>query len=107
VEYTEYPVICPLKPGCGAYGKPLKEGKFVKEFPLARWTLNHCAAGGVEFSADPQQGYLIVPDISNNTVWAWIARTAKWWAVWAARGITVAVSWSAHAFGGQPSPHAD
>ncbi len=85
VDYTEYPVICPMMPGWGAYGKPLKEGKFVKEFSLARWTLNHGAAGGVEFSADPQQGYLIVPDISNNTVWAGIARTAKWWAVWAAR----------------------
>lgn len=46
-----------------------KEGKFVKEFPLARWTLNRGSAGGVEFSADPQQRYLIVPDISNNTVW--------------------------------------
>jgi hypothetical protein len=70
VEYTEYPVICPLKPGWGAYGKPL-------------------------------------PDISNSTVWAWIARTAKWRAVWAGRGITAAVSRSAHALGGQPLLHAD
>jgi len=46
-----------------------KEGKFIKEFPLARWTLNRGSAGGVEFSADPQERYLIVPDISNNTVW--------------------------------------
>ncbi|HZP33477.1 MAG TPA: hypothetical protein VFB23_08970 [Candidatus Acidoferrales bacterium] len=46
-----------------------KQGKFIKEFPLARWTLNRGSAGGVEFSADQQQRYLIVPDISNNTVW--------------------------------------
>jgi DNA-binding beta-propeller fold protein YncE len=46
-----------------------KGGKFIKEFPLARWTLNRGSAGGVEFSADPQQRYLIVPDISNNTIW--------------------------------------
>ena len=46
-----------------------KQGKFIKEFALARSTLNRGSAGGVEFSADPQQRYLIVPDISNNTVW--------------------------------------
>jgi DNA-binding beta-propeller fold protein YncE len=46
-----------------------KEGKFIKEFAFARWTLNRGSAGGVEFSADSQQRYLIVPDISNNTVW--------------------------------------
>jgi len=46
-----------------------KQGKFLREFRLATWTLNRGSAGGVDFSADPQQRYLIIPDISNNTVW--------------------------------------
>ena len=27
------------------------------------------AAGGIAFSADAKQRYLIIPDISNNTIW--------------------------------------
>jgi sugar lactone lactonase YvrE len=47
-----------------------KQGKFVKEFFVAPATTNaQGAAGGIAFSADPQQRYLIVPDISNNTIW--------------------------------------
>jgi DNA-binding beta-propeller fold protein YncE len=47
-----------------------KQGKFVKEFFVAPQTTNaQGAAGGIAFSADPQQRYLIVPDISNNTIW--------------------------------------
>jgi DNA-binding beta-propeller fold protein YncE len=47
-----------------------KQGKFVKEFFVAPQTTNaQGAAGGIAFSADPKQRYLIVPDISNNTIW--------------------------------------
>ena len=46
-----------------------KEGEFVKEFMLAPETGNRGSAGGVAFSADPEQRFLFISDISNNTVW--------------------------------------
>jgi hypothetical protein len=46
-----------------------KEGKFVKEFLLARETGNRGSAGGVALSADPRQRFLFISDISNNTIW--------------------------------------
>jgi hypothetical protein len=47
-----------------------KQGKFVKEFFVSPQTINvQGAAGGIAFSADPKQRYLIIPDISNNTIW--------------------------------------
>lgn len=45
-----------------------KQGKFEKEFFLAPKTLIRGSAGGIAFSADRAQRYLIVPDIQNNTV---------------------------------------
>jgi DNA-binding beta-propeller fold protein YncE len=45
-----------------------KQGQFQKEFFVDRSTLNRGSAGGIAFSADPEQRYLIVPDIQNNTV---------------------------------------
>ena len=45
------------------------EGEFIKEFFLATSTLQRGSAGGVAFSHDPEQRYLIVPDIQNNTIW--------------------------------------
>ena len=60
-----------------------KDGKFVKEFdsgrqgrPCRRSRTIHSpntgkegSAGGVGFSVDPQQKYLYISDLSNNTVW--------------------------------------
>jgi hypothetical protein len=47
-----------------------KQGKFVKEFFVSPQTINvQGAAGGIAFSADAKQRYLIIPDISNNTIW--------------------------------------
>ncbi len=46
-----------------------KQGEFIKEFFLATSTLQRGSAGGVAFSHDPEQRYLIVPDIQNNRVW--------------------------------------
>ena len=46
-----------------------KQGEFIKEFFLATSTLQRGSAGGVAFSHDPEQRYLIVPDIQNNHVW--------------------------------------
>ena len=45
-----------------------KQGKFEKEFFIAPKTLIRGSAGGIAFSADPEQRYLIVPDIQNNVV---------------------------------------
>jgi DNA-binding beta-propeller fold protein YncE len=45
-----------------------KQGEFIKEFFLATYTLNRGSAGGIAFSADPEQRYLLVPDIQNNTI---------------------------------------
>ncbi len=44
------------------------QGEYQKEFFLATATLQRGSAGGIAFSADPEQRYLIVPDIQNNTV---------------------------------------
>ena len=46
-----------------------KSGEFIKEFFLATSTLQRGSAGGVAFSHDPEQRYLIVPDIQNNNIW--------------------------------------
>jgi hypothetical protein len=57
-----------------------KEGKYVKSFILApstgaptpEQTVNRGlegSAGGVGFSPDPQQRFLYISDLSNNTVW--------------------------------------
>jgi DNA-binding beta-propeller fold protein YncE len=46
-----------------------KQGKFIKEFFVATETLNRGSAGGIAFSADPQQRYMFISDISNNTIW--------------------------------------
>jgi DNA-binding beta-propeller fold protein YncE len=46
-----------------------KQGKFLKEFPLAVMTGNRGSAGGVAFSADPKQRFLFISDISNNKIW--------------------------------------
>src|SRR5262245_41890980 len=52
-----------------------KEGKFLKEFNLAppgtkrSETSDRGAAGGVAFSADKAQRYLVISDIKNNTIW--------------------------------------
>ncbi len=59
-----------------------KQGKFLKEFILAPSTgvplqpdqpaVNtgkEGSAGGVQFSPDPQQRFLYISDLSNNTVW--------------------------------------
>jgi DNA-binding beta-propeller fold protein YncE len=43
-------------------------GEYQKEFFLATATLQRGSTGGIAFSADPEQRYLIVPDIQNNTV---------------------------------------
>jgi DNA-binding beta-propeller fold protein YncE len=45
-----------------------KQGKFVKEIPVATYTAGG-SAGGVMFSADKPQKYLYVCDINNNHVW--------------------------------------
>jgi len=44
------------------------QGDYQKEFFIATATLHRGSAGGIAFSADPEQRYLIVPDIQNNTV---------------------------------------
>ena len=44
------------------------QGEYQKEFFLATATLQRGSTGGIAFSADPEQRYLIVPDIQNNTV---------------------------------------
>ena len=45
-----------------------KQGEFIKEFFLATYTLNRGSTGGIAFSADPAQRYLLIPDIQNNTI---------------------------------------
>ena len=44
-------------------------GEYIEEFFLATTTLQRGSAGGVSFSHDEEQQYLIIPDIQNNTVW--------------------------------------
>ena len=46
-----------------------KEGKFIKEFILAPETGEGGSTGGVAFSADKQQRYLYISDITNSCVW--------------------------------------
>jgi DNA-binding beta-propeller fold protein YncE len=46
-----------------------KQGKFVKEFYIAKTTLERGSAGSVSFSPDREQRYLFVADIMNNVVW--------------------------------------
>ena len=46
-----------------------KHGKFVKEFFVANSTLMRGSVGSIDFSPDPQQKYIFVSDIMNNTVW--------------------------------------
>ena len=46
-----------------------KQGKFVKEFPLAVNTGVGGAPGGVGFSPDKQQQYLFISDLTNNHIW--------------------------------------
>jgi hypothetical protein len=46
-----------------------KEGKFIKEFILAPGTGIGGSTGGVGFSPDPQQRYLYISDLTNNTIW--------------------------------------
>ena len=46
-----------------------KEGKFLKEFFLATWTLERGSAGGIDFSADSGQRHMFISDIQNNTIW--------------------------------------
>jgi sugar lactone lactonase YvrE len=46
-----------------------KEGKFVREFILAPGTGIGGSTGGVGFSPDPQQRYLYISDLTNNTIW--------------------------------------
>lgn len=45
-----------------------KEGKFLKEFPVATNSGNN-TAGSLNFSADPQQKYIFVADMMNSVVW--------------------------------------
>ena len=45
-----------------------KQGKFVKEIPIAPFTTGG-SAGGVMFSPDKQQQFIYVSDINNNHVW--------------------------------------
>ena len=54
-----------------------KEGKFVKEFFVARETLRGGSAGSVDFSSDPGQKYIFVADIVNNVVWTLERDTGK------------------------------
>ncbi len=46
-----------------------KQGKFVKEFILAEQTGDRGSTGGIAFSADKQQRYLVISDITNSHVW--------------------------------------
>jgi DNA-binding beta-propeller fold protein YncE len=46
-----------------------KQGKFLKEFPLATYTGVGGAPGGVAFSPDKEQRYLYISDLTNNHVW--------------------------------------
>ena len=46
-----------------------KNGKFIKEFPLAVNTGIGGAPGGVGFSPDKQQQYLFISDLTNNHIW--------------------------------------
>ena len=46
-----------------------KQGEFLNEHLIAPETLDRGSAGGMAFSADPEQRFLFVSDIMNNVVW--------------------------------------
>ncbi len=46
-----------------------RDGKFLKEFVVAPNTGAGGSTGGVAFSADPQQRFLFISDLTNNTIW--------------------------------------
>ena len=46
-----------------------KDGKFLKEFILAPTTGVGGATGGVAFSPDKAQKYLLISDLTNNHIW--------------------------------------
>lgn len=46
-----------------------RQGKFVKEFILAPQTGEGGSTGGVAFSPDPQQRFLFISDLTNDTIW--------------------------------------
>jgi hypothetical protein len=46
-----------------------KQGKFLKEFILAPMTGVGGSTGGVMFSADKQQKFLYISDLTNNHIW--------------------------------------
>jgi DNA-binding beta-propeller fold protein YncE len=54
-----------------------KEGKFLKEFFVARNTLLRGTVGSVDFSPDPGQKYIYIADIMNMAVWQLERDTGK------------------------------
>ena len=46
-----------------------KQGKFIKEFIVAAETGEGGSTGGVAFSQDAQQRFLIISDLTNNHIW--------------------------------------
>jgi hypothetical protein len=46
-----------------------KQGKFLKEFILAPSTGEGGSTGGIAFSADKEQKYLYISDITNGHIW--------------------------------------
>lgn len=46
-----------------------KQGKFVKEFHVANSTMGGGSVGSVDFSSDPAQKNIFIPDLVNGTVW--------------------------------------
>ena len=46
-----------------------KQGKFIKEFVMAPETGEGGSTGGVAFSSDAQQRFLIISDLTNNHIW--------------------------------------
>jgi hypothetical protein len=46
-----------------------KQGEFIEEFILAPSTGVGGSTGGVAFSPDPEQRYLYISDLTNNTIW--------------------------------------
>jgi len=45
-----------------------KQGKFLKEFPVAN-NSGSGTVGSISFSPDPQQKYIYVPDMMDSVVW--------------------------------------
>jgi len=46
-----------------------KQGEYLKEFVLAPSTGAGGSTGGVAFSPDPEQEFLYISDLTNNTIW--------------------------------------